>query len=629
MLMTFRKWLLFIFLAVIGFSIWVFSSFNFQYAYMPPDEKIIGNNVPNQNDNTGIKNVLNEENPVTVNDELLNIGREAFYKETFSNEIFLTDVMGIVDGALTIPNMMKAILSLKGEGTSNLRVELAETVQFGDKTYEQGSYIDTGIDVAKGTYVPIGMPVSYTEGKVKVGTSCAACHATVDPETKEVIEGAPNEDLNAGMLMALATNSSAYFTHAQINSIKDYITDQSQTVVGSDGETKALPDPELLEEVVDATFAKWAPGNFDSTIDMKANPAQIPDSFTLGDHPYGWSGFAAAGPFKGLSAFSNNVHAQNSDSLSQAEASPHLFEIDKEVYLGTILQNAPDEQFRFDPEKGAKPSKFFAAVDPNPEAPGVNEMVKSPMFPKVSLIAPDGMFISSPEHPLWQQVNGMAAWQNTLKPPKPEKNVNQEQLALGEDVFNRAGCISCHAGETFTNNKIIPAEKIGTEPSRAKALKKTERIFSDSYLYPFDAEVPIAEGEKAVKVPTSQLDRDQIKLGFAHGDSQGGYKVKGLIGLNWSAPYLHDGGIAVGPNIDNQLGLPGTLLNGIKPDPANSLKALIDQQLRKKVIQANQTSSDLQDTHTSGVGHEFWVDASTGFTEKEQQALIDYLLSLD
>ena len=143
-------------------------------------------------------------------------------------------------------------------------------------------------------------------------------------------------------------------------------------------------------------FLKWPRGNFDSTIDMVSNPAQIPDSFTKGDHPYGWSGFAAAGPFHGLSAFSNNVHAQNSDSLGQAENSSPLFGMDQEVYLGTILQNAANPKFRYDTKKGEKPSSFFAAVDPTPGVPGVNEMVRSPSFPKLNLMAPDGLLVSSP-----------------------------------------------------------------------------------------------------------------------------------------------------------------------------------------------------------------------------------------
>jgi hypothetical protein len=73
--------------------------------------------------------------------------------------------------------MSKAILALKGEGTSNLRVEIADDITIGDKTYKKGEKIDTGIDVPKGSHFPIGLLISVEEGRVRVGVSCAACHA--------------------------------------------------------------------------------------------------------------------------------------------------------------------------------------------------------------------------------------------------------------------------------------------------------------------------------------------------------------------------------------------------------------------------------------------------------------------
>ena len=115
-------------------------------------------------------------------------------------------------------------------------------------------------------------------------------------------------------------------------------------------------------------------------------------------------------------------------------------------------------------------------------------------------------------------------------------------------------------------------------------------------------------------------------MGFGH-TSGGGYKVKGLIGLRWSAPYLHDGGVAVGPKL-TQTGVSQTLMKGIHPDPYNSLKALIDRKLRLQVIEANRKDSRLRDTHVTGQGHEFWVDESSGFTQEQQDALVKYLLQL-
>ncbi|WP_255516048.1 hypothetical protein [Geobacillus sp. C56-T2] len=178
----------------------------------------------------------------------------------------------------------------------------------------------------------------------------------------------------------------------------------------------------------------------------------------------------------------------------------------------------------------------------------------------------------------------------------------------------------------MTNNRVIAADVVGTEPSRAKALKKTEKVFGEPVLYAPNTPVPIPKGAKVLKVPTDQLDREQIRLSFAHGDSPGGYKVPSLIGLAWSAPYLHDGGVAVGPN--GELGPAGTVGKGIVPDARNSLRALIDRTWRQRVIAANTADPALPTVHVTGEGHRYWIDRQAGFTKEEQEAVLDYLLSL-
>jgi hypothetical protein len=84
----------------------------------------------------------------------------------------------------------------------------------------------------------------------------------------------------------------------------------------------------------------------------------------------------------------------------------------------------------------------------------------------------------------------------------------------------------------------------------------------------------------------------------------------------------------VGPDEQTQCGVPGTLLQGISPDPVNSLRALIDRELRQRVIAANAAAPSLQAMHVQGIGHEFWVDAENGFTPSDQEALIQYVFSL-
>ncbi|WP_198509030.1 electron transport protein [Bacillus sp. FJAT-44742] len=573
---------------------------------------------------------LSEENgAVQVDEEILDLGRKSFYEETFGNEVFLTDVMGILDGPLSIYDFMKAIVKLAGNPTDNLQVELPKTVTIGGITLEKGTMIDTGLDVPRGAVMPLGMPITVDRGRVKAGISCALCHASVDMKNNgNVVEGATNTDLNTGTLMALASNSASYFTHTDVENLENYVEDVHRSVETTKGETEPLPDIEALETAVDETLMKWPPGFFDATIDMEANPTQVSDSFTFGDHPYSWSGMGMAGTFRGLTTLNNNVQAQGADAIAQSQISEELLDIDPEVYLGTLLQNAANENFRYDPESDQLPSEFFAGVDPHPGQPGVNETVKLPTFPDVSIISPQGYVASSPGRGVNEQNNSMSAFQNTLVPPKPHREADESTLARGREVFHEGGCVSCHAGRFKTNNLIIPVDDIGTQPSRAKALEATEKVWDEPLIYSPDTPVPVPEDATIIKAPTDHIEEKQKDLGFAHGKSQGGYKVKGLAGVYWQAPYLHDGGVAVGPNKNKDIGIPGTLLQGIRPDPYNSMLAIVDRQLRQQVIEANRSSQDLQDINIEGIGHEFWIDEEAGFSEEDQEALIDYVLSL-
>src|SRR3954462_8043149 len=205
--------------------------------------------------------------------------------------------------------------------------------------------------------------------------------------------------------------------HTDVSPVRDAPLDTSRTVMGPSGERESLPAVAALESAVDKALLMWPPGNFDSLTDMKADPTQNPASFTWGNHPYGWSGNFMAGPFRGGSSQNNNVHALNSDSLLRADGSAKLLDMDKEVFMAVLLQNAATQRYRFRTSSHQKPSTFFASVSPTPGSPGINQVVLPPTYPKSTLLGPDGTLTSSPGYPVWQQNNAMAAWQDTIVPP--------------------------------------------------------------------------------------------------------------------------------------------------------------------------------------------------------------------
>ncbi len=381
-------------------------------------------------------------------------GRRDFYGEDFGNEVFFSDVMGVLRGPLRTWPAARALFKLRGAGTTNLEIELAEDVTIAGQTYARGSKLGTGLDVAAGSFLPLGVVVHMTRYEIRVGITCALCHSTVDPETRQVIHGAANSDLQAGLLLALAPNSAAFRPHT----------------AAAPG-----PDPAEVEAAVDRTLAAWPPGSFDATLDGAANPTRIPDVFVHEEAPYGWTGSSRAGPLSGLALYINGPTALH------AVSAPYI------------------------------------------------------------------------EPPEWGRIVGMAAWQDALRPP-------EVVVDAGRRGPRAPRCSRAPAASAATRARPTPRRRccsharVGTDPARA--------------------------------------------------NGQSGYKTPGLVGLWWSAPYLHDGGVAVGPG-ESVVGVGNLRARDTPLDPRASLRALVDRELRARVIAANHADTARWELHVRGVGHEF------------------------
>jgi hypothetical protein len=578
-----------------------------------------------------------ENGAVAVTEELIDLGRKAFYSETFNDQVFQTDVVGALNGPINLVTMTKAIARLGGKPTTNFQIPIDEDVTVGGRTFKAGTLLNTGMDVPAGSILPLGMRPSLEKGKLRVGITCALCHSAIDGVSGRILEGAPNNDLNTGLVLAMASNSAAMFRQTGVNPTQ--LPPGEHTYINSNGEEVRLPDAKAVEDAVDADLLSWAPGNFDSTGNMVNNPSQNPPSYTYKAWPYGWSGNAAIGWFHGLTTLNSNVHGTNSDATVGADSSLPLLGIDKETYLGVILQNSANPAFRL-PE-GAKPSEFFDKIDPTPGQPGMNEVIRMPGYPNGSPFILDGLMANSPGFLVGEQLNGMSAWQNTLAPP-PSPTTNTESIKQGAAIFTRAGCVECHSGRYFTNHEVIPEEEIGTQPSRAPAQAPFARILGTPQTYPSSISVPLPPNPPLLSVPTDITPMRSLELAFAVNNPAGGYKVPSLIGLRVTAPYLHDGGVAASSEALKQdedgsfsianperLGMAGTLLKNIQPDPNASLRVLLDRTLREPTIAANRANPDLTRSNVDGSGHAYWVDAQAGFTTQDQSNLIQFLLSLD
>ncbi|MEX2535581.1 MAG: hypothetical protein WD273_08260 [Trueperaceae bacterium] len=582
----------------------------------------------------GREMLARENGAVPVTGELVDLGRESFYTGSFGNEYFFSDVIGVLDGPIDMAVMGRAIIALRGGHTDDLRVRITETVEIGGRTFEEGEEVSTGLDVPPGWLLPLGMRMYLVGGQPKIGVTCALCHATVEPMSGLIVEGAPNHDLDTGLLLAMASNSAAMFRNTGLDPLTFPATGKSY--LDSTGLERQLPDPQALEREVDRHLLAWPPGNFDSTIDLVNNPSQIPTSFTFEAWPYGWNGFSAAGWFDGLTTLNNNVHALNSDATTGFAMSAEMLGMDADTYMGVLLQEAASPGMRL--PAGEAPLEFFEAVNPSRLGPALNSVTPMPEYPHGSVFIPDGLMINSPGMPFAEELNAISAFQNTLAPPPVAED--REAVEHGAQVFGQAGCAGCHSGRRFTNNRVIPLSVIGTQPSRAGALTGFARVLESPRTWPPSLEVPLPRDAPTLEVPVDEAKLEILSRAYGLEGAEVGYKVPSLIGLAVSAPYLHDGGVAAAAgafSLEDEryeiagggLGLPGTLLRGLDVDPRASLRALVDRRLREAVVAANREHPGPTLANADGSGHTFWVDEPAGFDSNDQDALVAFLLSLD
>ncbi len=602
---------------------------------------------------------LNSSDPVSyqrigavqITQQLLNKGEDIFFNRKIGDNFGLQGVFGSAAGVEIIqPEIEKAIRDLGGKSTSNLRITLQKTIKLGSRTYPKGTTIPTGLDVERGATSALGLNSN--------GLTCALCHAVMSP-TGERLKGLPNGDLAIQLLIALAPNSAAGFARLNFNPLDPKYQGNGKTIIGSNGQLVKLPDPQKFEKAFDDAVLDVPFGHFESSPDGIANTTQIPNVFTFKSGPYTAGGEFAAGPFNGLSATNNAVHSSEINLLAADQLSAETLGIDPEVYLGTVLQNAADSRLRLPSGAPVKPSQWLRQVAPNPEQGELEDQIPAPgtgSYPnlKPSLFTYNGL-VFSPKTGNSQDIasgpflfanNAMSVFQNSLVPPPNRSSQNQQALnsgsvQRGSQVFQRANCTSCHIAPFFTDNKIHPLKDLNTNPARGQSRLALNQLLVSPKLYTFNTSVPVPANAETLNVPTNGISNSPTTLptGLL---PDGGYKTTSLRGLYLSAPYLHDGGVAVRAGalqvssngsftvVDPRgLGLPGTLSKGKPADSASSLRALLDRQLRAQVVAANKAYPPLVRSNLDGTGHAFYVDQAAGYTPAQQTDLINFMLALD
>ncbi|MGF1495758.1 MAG: hypothetical protein ACFB8W_02875 [Elainellaceae cyanobacterium] len=601
---------------------------------------------------------------VEITEDLLAQGEDIFFNRDVGDMFGLQRVFGFQNGVTRLlPEYILAVLRQATRPTDNLRIFPLKPIELGDRTLYPGVSINTGLDLKRhgfrfrtlGDIVQSFLPVGL---KLSGDITCAVCHAALNSEGT-VLNGVPNGDLNIPLLIALAPNSAAGFARLNFDPLDSQYLGNGKLIIGSDGNLVELPDPDKLERAFDNAVLDVPQGNFESSPDRINNTTQIPTVFTFHTNPFGFDGTFAVGPFAGLSAINNAVHSSEINLLAAAQRSAEILGIDPEVYIGTVLQRAADRKIRLPEGDPVRPSEWLRQVAPELTGAELEDQIPAPGAGEYPLLQPSlftyNGLIFTPDSgnpsdiasgPFLFANNAMSAWQNSLLPPANRSPENQQALASGSvkrgaKVFEQANCASCHLPPFYTDNEIHPIEEIGTNPARARSRLGLNPFLVPPKLYTFDTLVPPPADAEVLDVPTAGVSATPTTLpeGVL---PNGGYKTLPLLGLALSAPYLHDGGVAVGEGAlrletdgsftvvePARLGLSATLVRGELPDAASSLRALVDRQLRRQVVDSNRANPALVRSNLEGSGHDYYVDAEAGFTPQEQRDLVNFLLALD
>jgi hypothetical protein len=595
---------------------------------------------------------------VHVTEELIADGRERFFNQPLGDPASIGQIFAETNALFALtpaallpvdPNVdpngalafrrsffVTLLLRLRSPET-NLIVHPERDLRLGSHVFPAGSEVSTGLDIAAGETAPVGLQTG--------AVTCAACHVAVDPVSGLAMTGAPNSDLNLGLFLALSPNTTSSFLRFNKNQIDPFdarFPPTGRRIRDSENNLVQLPDPEAFESAVDDLVLTIPPGGFEAAADATTAETKIPDSFVFGEGGMGWDGGFQIGPFGGLTALSSAVHAFEINFLTAATVSRRVADLDPEVYLGLVLQNAGDPALRLPDD--VRPSAWLREHYPNAER-GV--LVELPGFPSPSLFSLNGLVFSPPGEKFMYSALALSAFQQSLTVPPNQSPVNQLNLhsgavLRGAGVFRDAGCASCHAPPFFTDGSIISNSLIKASPRRGKARQVFDGAWVDAVLPGFDQPVPLPSDPEWLVIPPGPGSSSNLQLPPGLDDPDGGYKVTGLLGTYLKAPYLHDGSVAATAAAlcvaadgsytvfdRTGIGIPGTTLAGQALDAGNSLRVLLDRELRAILIDNNAADPTLVTNGIEGTGHDFYIDPAAGFSHAQQTDIIAFLLALD
>lgn len=413
-------------------------------------------------------------------------GRSVFRFETFGNERFWSDTLGLAEGLARLkitPNALLAVgVQLDGDKLPS---------DFRRSDVGNGPYTDPR---ATRRLLDANAVIGLVARGERIGVTCALCHSRADGRIGDGVgrrlDGLPNAHLKVGALIAWGDRSRAYLPFLNLVGL------------GRGPRVEAAADPRgdpsattRLERDVDAALRAWPAGQSDVVPDGVGNPTDIMPVFNLVDvGPYNWDGF-----FQEAADAHNHFFSVVLDptTLVAATGTPFLSMGAPVAWEGTL--------------RGAYEA-LLSAIDPAMAKPRVTAARSGAVGFRVN----------------GEDLAALHAYLARLLPP-PTAGVDEQTLDAGRRVFRAAGCNECHLESPKTTGAIVPLGELatGSAPKRIDLATVFGGVLQDD--------------------PDSGYDDRLIVMNAEWRRGKKGYKVPQLVGVALTAPYLHDGSV---PTLD-------------------------------------------------------------------------------
>ncbi|HEU4699040.1 MAG TPA: c-type cytochrome [Gemmatimonadales bacterium] len=153
----------------------------------------------------GLAGACGGDGPTTPSAETLASGKQIFRFDTFGDETFWTDTLGMNAVVEGVPPTTALAVGLKVDADT-LPPAVLQAIQAGQVDLNDPATTVTLLKL--GAVVGVRATVDSTNHVTRFGVTCALCHSTVDnrvaPGIGSRLDGWPNLDLNPGAIIALS-----------------------------------------------------------------------------------------------------------------------------------------------------------------------------------------------------------------------------------------------------------------------------------------------------------------------------------------------------------------------------------------------------------------------------------------